>query len=170
MTILEKTSKKSITIRFCLLPVYIDADYQEHLLQCMRDKYERKSIKEHGHVFKILCIEDILKEEIMSIVPNVFFKMRVSVLLYNPQIGDVLDMAIDKIFHHGIFLIEDTIRVMIPTGLCRDYTIQKDFSSYYLAPKTEGMKNLRRGDPLRIRLLEIRFEKDGFSCIGETTS
>lgn len=134
----------------------------------MREKYERKSLKEHGHVFKILGIEEILKEEIMSIVPNVFFKLRVAVLLYNPQIGDVLDMTIDKVFHHGIFMIEDTIRVMVPTSFCREFTVQKDFTSFYLAPKTEGKKNLRRGDPLRVRLLEIRFEKDGFSCIGET--
>ena len=126
----KKAVVQCITLRFCLAPEHFDAQYKTHLLRSIRDRYENKSFKEYGYILEIKGINEILNEEIMSMVPNVFFMVKVNALLYRPKVGDHLEVKIDKIFHHGIFIMEDKVRILIPIALCAKYEVQKDFSSW----------------------------------------
>lgn len=165
MGILKKSVVQCITLRFCLTPEFFDANYKTHLLRAIRERYENKSFKEFGYILEILGIHKIINEEIMSMVPNVFFMVEVDARLYRPQVGDHLDVKIDKIFHHGIFIMEDKVRILIPIALCAKHEVQKDFSSFFLL-NTETQKTFRKDDSLTVELVEVRFEKDGFSCIA----
>ena len=165
MAIQKNATLRDITLRFCLAPEHFDAHYRDHLLQAIREKYENKSFKEYGYILEIQAIERILNEEIMSMVPNVFFMVHVRALLYLPRVKDRLEVQIDKIFHHGVFIMEDKIRILIPIALSTEYEVQKDFSSFYLL-NTTTQKTFRKDDHLQVELVEVRFEKDGFSCIA----
>uniref|UniRef100_A0A6C0IEC2 RNA polymerase Rpb7-like N-terminal domain-containing protein n=1 Tax=viral metagenome TaxID=1070528 RepID=A0A6C0IEC2_9ZZZZ len=169
MSIQKNAILQKINLRFCLAPEYFDADYKDHLLNSIREKYENKSFKEYGYILEIQEIERILNEEIMSMVPNVFFMVQVRALLYLPRVGDRLEVQIDKIFHHGIFIMENKIRILIPIALSTEYEVQKDFSSFYLL-NTQTHKTYRKDDRLHVELVEVRFEKDGFSCIASIVS
>jgi hypothetical protein len=46
------------------------------------------------------------------------------------------------------------------------WNIQKDFTTNRLVNKSDG-RILKKGDQIFIRLVDVRFEKDGYSCIGE---
>lgn len=165
MGVLTKSIVQCITLRFCLAPEFFDANYKTHLLRSIRERYENKSFKEFGYILEILGIHQILNEEIMSMVPNVFFMVEVDARLYRPQVGDHLEVRVEKIFHHGVFIMEDKVRILIPIALCALYEVQKDFSSFYLL-HTKTQKTFRKGDALTVELVEVRFEKDGFSCIA----
>ena len=165
MGVKEKAILECITIRFCLAPEHFDAKYKTHLLRSIRERYENKSFKEFGYILEIIGIHKIMNEEIMSMVPNVFFMVMVDAKLYRPQLGDQLEVKIDKIFHHGIFIMEDKVRILIPIALCARHEVQKDFTSFYLVD-TKTQKSFRKDDSLTVELVEVRFEKDGFSCIA----
>ena len=165
MGIQKNAKRQSIVLRFCLAPEYFDAKYKDHLLRAIREKYENKSFKEFGFILEIPRILQILNEEVMSMVPNVFFMVKVEALLYMPNVRDQLEVKIDKIFPHGVFIMEDKVRILIPLALCPLYKVEKDFSSFYLL-NTETHKVYRRDDVIKVELVELRFEKDGFSCIA----
>lgn len=165
MTIRERSVLQSIIIRFCLSPQYLDKNYKSHLLRFIKEKYENKSFKEYGYILEVVELKNILKEEIMSMIPNVFFMIDIVIRVYKPMVGDKLDVVIDKMFPHGIFMMEDKIRILIPINLCPGFQIEKDFSSFYLA-ELSTKKIYRKGEHLKVELVEVRFEKDGFSCIG----
>jgi len=161
----KKAVTQCITLRFCLAPEHFDAQYKTHLLRSIKERYENKSFKEFGYILEIQGIRAILNEEIMSMVPNVFFMVRVDALLYRPKVGDHIEVKIDKIFHHGVFIMEDKVRILIPIALCPRHEVQKDFSSFYILD-TQTQKTFRKDDTLTVELVEVRFEKDGFSCIA----
>ena len=161
----EKAVTESILIRYCLAPEYLDGKYKSHLLRFIREKYENTSHREFGHILDIIDIVEITNENIMSMVPSVFFMVKVMAKLYKPKVGDDLQVPIDKIFHHGVFIVQDKVRILVPIMMCEEYIVQKDFSSFYLQHKTTN-KIFRKDDVVAIRLIEVRFEKDGFSCIA----
>lgn len=163
MSIRDRCVEKCIQVRFSLAPQYADAQYKDHLFSFIQKKYEKKTLREYGFIYKIICIQKILHHEIMSIYPNIFFILEIRVLLYYPKIGDRLELPIHKVFEHGIYFIEDKIRIIAPTIFCVPCKVEKDFTSYYIQC---GTKIFKRGDTISIELIEIRFEKDGFSCLA----
>lgn len=160
------TEIKTIVIRHCLKPEFMDYQYKQHLIEFIRQQYEKKSFKDYGYIMEILGIVRILRQEIMSIIPNNYFVLEVRVRSFYPKIGQSFFMKIDRIFPHGIFFMEDMIRILVPLSLNEQIVIQKDFSSWYVQDKKSG-KIYRKNDLFFLELMDVRFEKDGFSCIGK---
>jgi DNA-directed RNA polymerase subunit E'/Rpb7 len=166
MELSELTQVKNIIVRFCLKPEYLDSHYKEHLFRFIQKQYEKKCFQDHGYIYKVIGLSKILKEEIMSIVPNNYFILEVSVCFFYPKIGQQFSIKIDRIFAHGIFFWEDMIRILVPLSMCSSCVIDKDFSSYYVQ-HTTTQQIFRKNDTVKIELVDVRFEKDGFSCIGK---
>lgn len=158
--------KMSIPLEVSLAPEHLDANYRENIRTALVERYEGKCIAELGYIIKIVHAGKILSDTIGSMTPNALLSIHVVLMAFLPQPGMQLTVTIDIIFSHGIFAYRDKIRILIPVASLKEWNIHKDFTAHKLIHKTTGAM-LRKGDTITIGLQEVRFEKDGYSCIGE---
>ena len=156
-----------IQLPISLPPDKMDKDFKMHMLHSIRSKYESTCIQKYGYVLKVIEISRICSSSIASLVPNATFGVKVRMLTFFPKIGMHFKITIDLIVSHGIFIQRNKIRIIVPLVSMEGWTLQKDFSGQHLV---SGTSRLRKGDIVDIILTEIRFEKDGFSCIGNIKS
>lgn len=160
-------SQEEIETRVSLEPNKLNKNYKEQLLEIVRNKFENTCIKNKGYIRKVISIKEIVNEEIMKMIPNVYFSLVALVHCYIPKIGDFLDIQVDFVFNHGVFGVFEKIKVLIPIQSCEDWTLQQDFSALYLVHKTDSQKNIKKGQILRVEIKNTRFEKDNFSCLAK---
>jgi len=160
-------SQEEIETRVSLEPDKLDKNYKEKLTEIVRKNFENTCLKNKGYIRKVVGIKEIVNEEIMKMIPNVYFSVIALVQCYIPKIGDFLDIHVDFVFNHGIFGGFEKIKVLIPIQSCEEWTLQQDFSALYLVHKTDSQKNIKKGQILRVEIKNIRFEKDNFSCLAK---
>lgn len=162
---------KTMQCRVCLEPHQLNKDYQETLLNSLKKRYANTCVKGIGYISEILSIKKCLHEEVMKMIPNVYFLLEAELLAYEPSAGDQLDMMVDYIFNHGIFGAFEKIKILIPIQNCQqEWSIQQDFSSIYMAHKEDPKKTIRKGSIIKVVITNFRFEKDNFSCIAKISS
>jgi DNA-directed RNA polymerase subunit E'/Rpb7 len=155
---------KEISSKIVLNPQYCNKDYENILLDILKNKYENISMKNVGYIKKVYEIVD-KKQEIMKIIPSISFVCVIKVLVYLPQINDELEINVDFIFNHGIFGYFEKIKILIPLQYCDDWELHQDFSSVYMKNKNNG-ELIKVHSKIKIKILNIRFEKDNFSCLA----
>jgi len=161
----KKAKKTCIQVNVSLLPASMDRHYLSHLVETVRTKYEGKAFRTLGIVLKVERLVEILKQEIMAMDGMVSFLVKIEIRSYFPRVHDVLQVTIDKILPHGIFIADKNMRIFVPLNLCSEYVIEKDFTSFY-AQHRPTMELFRKDSRFAVTLIEIRFENDSFSCIA----
>lgn len=159
----------NVPIEISLLPNKMDKNYYEHIMEVIREKYQQKCIVNYGYIISINKIHRILSDDIGTIIPSAQILVEICCKVFLPKINMKFNACIDIIFTHGIFIHRDKIRILIPMiNIENKWKIKKDFSSCFLVHK-ETNNTLKKGDIINICLVDVRFEKDGYSCIGELT-
>jgi DNA-directed RNA polymerase subunit E'/Rpb7 len=154
--------------RVCLLPEELDKNYQDLLLQKVKLQFEKTCIKNIGYIDTVININEYIHEEIMKMVPDVFFLLKVKVKSFIPKIGDQVKMNVDFVFNHGVFGGFEKIKILIPIQVCEnDWKLQQDFSGLFLSNKINPKLNIKKGAEVLVELNKIRFEKDNFSCLAK---
>lgn len=156
-----------IPVEISLVPEQMDHYYQDHIMKVIREKYQNKCLIDYGYILSIDKIHKILSDDIGTIIPSAHVLVEIQCMVFLPKIGMMFHVDIDIIFAHGIFIHRDKIRILIPMVNLEDsWSIQKDFTTNRLVHKSDG-RVLKKGNHILIRLVDVRFEKDGYSCIGE---
>lgn len=148
-----------------LAPEFLDRHYEDNIFKALVDKYEGKCLSELGYILKVLKTGKMISDEIGSIMPSVLVVMEVQLMVFLPTRGMRLTVSIDIIFNHGIFANRDKVRILVPMTFLKDWNVHKDFTSHKLIHEKEGTI-LKQGAKITIELQEVRYEKDGYSCIG----
>ena len=174
---METTSSFASYFKDCKVPVSvtlpphcIDRHLRHHLYEVIQQRYEHQCYASMGYIVHVNGIDTIVSMEIGSINPHVYVSAYVSMRTFVPTVSMILTVPIEMIFIHGVYLIWEKIRILIPVQHVHPYRIQRDFSGYILMlPPSECPSSppLRKGDTMKIHLLDIRFEKDGYSCIAD---
>lgn len=156
-----------------VVPLYISLDpgmlnqhYKENILSSLKKKYEKKCLSKHGFIHEIQRIVKIQSDEIGSIFPTSNLIAATDLTCFLPIINMEFEISISIILVHGIFCYMDKIRILIPMANLKDWELQKDFTSQKLINKKDS-RILKKDDVIMIRLEEVRFEKDGYSCIAK---
>lgn len=162
-----KFSKEvNIPVEIFLSPDKMGGDYKNNIMKVLRDKYEKNCIADWGYILKINKLVRMISDEIGNITPAVKMLIEVNMTVIMPEVGMDFTMGIDIIFTHGIFIHRDKVRILMPIASMEGWTVIKDFTSQKLVhTKTNAV--LKTNDKIHIRLVNVRFEKDGYSCIGE---
>lgn len=156
-----------INIRLYLEPKQLNKNYQETLYDLVCDKIEKKCKKNYGYINKVISIKECVYEEIMKMIPNVYFLMQVNIETYMPSIGDKIKINIEFIFNHGIFGSFEKIKVLIPIQNCSNYSLKQEFSQLILANNKNQKNIIKKDDIIEIEITNVRFEKENFSCLGK---
>ena len=157
----------SIPVEISLLPEKMDCHYRDHIMKVLREKYQNKCLVNYGYILSIENINKIVSDDIGTIIPSAHILVEISCMVFLPKIDMTFHVDIDIIFTHGIFIHRDKIRILIPMVNMEDcWTIHKDFTTNRLVHRSDG-RVLKTGNRIHVRLVDVRFEKDGYSCIGE---
>lgn len=167
--------ENKMSIRTWLEPSELDHQYSDRLLKKIRTEWEGKCDERYGMIVRVVKIDRVVRQCVMEIIPGVTFMLDVIIDTYLPQIGDTMQVCVDKILSHGVFAHPfPKIRVFIPMVYHSQYKYLKDFTNSYLEKSAEDHTNLPKrihiNDALTIILREIRFEKDAYSCLASIES
>lgn len=139
-----------------LEPRFLHKNFKDDLIKVYKDEYENKSLSE-GYIVKIKKIEDIVS----SVINNnndIIVKSKCECEIFNPIVGDDMDCNIDLIHINGVFMSKYGIKIIVPSS--DDYK----YNSNYIEV---GGRKFRVGDNITIRIVNVRYDKFTYSCIGK---
>lgn len=159
-----------IPVEITLPPEKIDNDYHSHMMNLIKEKYENKCVSNYGYIILIQDIVRILADEIGTMIPFARVVVEVSCIIFAPRVGMEFRIPIHIILTHGIFIHVERIRILIPMKqIEHEWELHKSSMMFhYLTRRHDHQgRQLKAGDEIRIRLINIRFEKHGYLCIAD---
>lgn len=163
---LKYSKRVVVPLYISLEPGMLNQEYKENILSSLKQKYEKKCLSKYGFIHEIKRIVKIQSDEIGSIFPTSNLIAATELTCFLPRINMRFEIRISIILVHGIFCYMDKIRILIPIANLAHWELQKDFTSQKLINKIDH-RILKKDDVILIRLEEVRFEKDGYSCIAK---
>lgn len=149
-----------------LHPSDILANYQTILLNKIVEKFEKKSFEQNGIIIKVLKILECKSLPITENSIYLQFLITFEAQVYKPLVDNEMEIQIHKIYSYGVFYFDEQIRVLIPSSsLQDDYCLEKKEDVFIL--KNEKNETIQEGDDIKIILTNVRFEKNGFNCLGK---
>jgi len=127
----------------------------------LKDKYEQTCSKEYGFIIKIEKINFKDQTNIINTLGNgeIIYTVSFICLVLEPTKNMILQGQINTMFRHGIFANIDKIKILIPSSKLDGWTFNDNKFS-------KGNVTLNISDKIEIKIIEVRYEKKQYSCIG----
>lgn len=145
-----------LELKSILQPKYLNSEYKEKLLQAYKTDYE-KSSNENGYIVKINNIIDIVSSCINN-NNDIIIISNCDCTIFKPIPNMEVNCKIDLIHVNGLFMSKYDIKIMVPKT--DDYIFNTD---YILI----NNKKYIVGDLLDIIIIDVRYYKNIYSCIGK---
>jgi DNA-directed RNA polymerase subunit E'/Rpb7 len=120
-------------------------DIDKHLLDELQKKYENSCSKKHGYILRVNKLVEITKYKVSIYNGNVIVNCKIEIDHLLPTKGMLLPYTqsdIKQVFTQGKVVIKDNMKIYIP--------------SEYIGSSPE------------IEIMDIRFQKGKYDCIGST--
>ena len=147
----------NIVLSSVLKPEYLTKNYKNHLLLDYKQKYESTG-NDLGYIVKVLNIKDVISSNINNNT-EIIIESLCNCVIFKPEIGMKVKCIIDMIHVNGIFVSKYKIKILIPSS-SNDYEYKHD--SFIVENK-----EYRIGDEIDIEIVNIRYDKYIYSCIGK---
>lgn len=155
-----------IETKIQLHPSNISSDYEKILLDKIVEKFEKKSFEQNGIISKVLKILECKSLPITENSIYLQFLITFEAETYKPLVDNEMEISIHKIYSYGIFYFDEQIRILIPSSSFEDdYSLEKKEDVFIL--KNKKNETIQEGDTIKIILTNVRFEKNGFNCLGK---
>ena len=161
------TVEKEIFVDIVLSPSDLIYDIEDIVFQKVISKMKSFAFEEHGIITDIKEIKSIEHQRITEISTAIFTVALILVDCYKPRVHDIIQCKIRKIFNYGLFFSENELRILIPISTIQsDWTLEKVKDDYILR-NTKTNATLSSNSEVPIQIQDVRFEKNGFSCIAK---
>ena len=147
----------NVVLSCVLKPEFLLPSYKEHILSEYRKKYE-SSANELGYIIKVNSIKDIISSNLNN-NSNIIVESLCDCDIFKPDVGIKVRGVIDMIHINGIFVRKYEIKILIPSS-GNDYTYCDNTFKY-------GGKEYKKGDEIDVEIINIRYDKFIYSCIGK---
>ena len=148
--------------QICLEPKYFDKNIEKHLYEKIKTTMVGYCDQEYGYIMEICPDVHIIDNFVSSSTSGVFFNVKFTAKTIKPEIGNIYDCKITRIFPHGIFAEVHKIKILIPVDKLKDFIFDK-VSNSFRSKKTE----LNIGNDINVEIIGERYEKQNFKCIGK---
>lgn len=142
-------------------PSYFSSDtLYQHILEQLKEIEMTCSFK-YGYIDQIFRIVDIIESKLLDsgyCKVNILFEAN----CFKPEIDKEIETKVEMIFQHGIFSSLHILRFLIPSSQLMDYEFLSDC---YQHKSTKHI--IRIGDKIRIKIMNLKYENEHFSCIGK---
>ena len=146
-----------VVLSSILKPEYLTTNYKNHLLSDYKKKYETTG-NELGYIVKVSSIKDIISSNISN-NSDIIVESLCNCIIFKPEIGSRVRCTIDMIHVNGIFVSKYKIKILIPSSI-NEY-------EYKHETFVVGDEEYRIGDEIDIEIVNIRYDKYIYSCIGK---
>lgn len=146
-----------IVLSSILKPEYLTTNYKNYLLSDYKKKYESTG-NELGYIIKVLNIKDIISSNINNST-EIIVESLCNCEIFKPEIGLKVRCIIDMIHVNGIFVSKYKIKILIPSST-NEYEYK--YESFVV-----GEKEYKIGNDIEIEIVNIRYDKYVYSCIGK---
>jgi DNA-directed RNA polymerase subunit E'/Rpb7 len=147
----------NIVLSSVLKPEHLTNNYKEHLLKGYRDKYESTG-NDIGYIVNIFGIKDIISTNLNN-NSEIIVESLCNCNIFKPEVGVIVKCVIDMIHINGIFVSIYKVKILIPSS-SNEY--EYFGNSFKIKNKTYNV-----GDELNIEIVNIRYDKYVYSCIGK---
>jgi DNA-directed RNA polymerase subunit E'/Rpb7 len=156
------TSLKIIKKRICLEPEFLDKNYKSYLFDKIKNLHKEECSRENGYFLEIKRIINIVDNNISSNSEIVFIvEFEAEILL--PEKGKEFEGVICMIFNGGVFVIvKNKLKVLIPVSELNNYSYNSTDNTFISKDKI-----LKKGDDIKISILDMKYSKKQFSCFGK---
>ena len=139
---------------------YLCPEYEKHVLEKIRKKFEGKSSKDYGF---ISTINPDIKVENVIITPNNNIKCTVTFTVgsIKPQVGDVHTGTVCLVNAHGILVdIPGNFKIFIPCRKTNGYIYANN--SFH-----KETSHIKKETEIELILRTVDYNGNKFMCIGE---
>tara|TARA_Y100000591_G_C21702498_1_gene629025 strand:- start:369 stop:833 length:465 start_codon:yes stop_codon:yes gene_type:complete len=147
----------NVVLSSILEPKYLTASYKEHILDIYKNKYE-SSASELGYIVKVNRIKDVISSTLNN-NSEIVIESLCDCDLFKPEVGMIVNCVIDMIHVNGIFVRKYEIKILLPST-SNDY-------EYIGNSFKVGNKEYKIGDNIDVEIVNIRYDKFIYSCIGK---
>lgn len=145
-------------------PQMMGKDWKEKLFEKISKEIIGKCTQEHGYILAVHKIVNILDQTIMRTGGKIRFTVDFEGEILKPLLGDTLEVEVDMITPHGLFCRFKMLRMLLPLNNCGDYLFRQDFSCSTLYHH-QTQQIVKKGDKIKVKVENVRFENDLYSCI-----
>ena len=161
------TVEKEIFVDIVLSPSDLKYDIKDVVLNRVVSKMKALAFEDHGIITDIKSIKNIEYQRVTETSTAIFTVALIVVNCYKPKVQDTLKCNIRKIFNYGLFFSDRELRVLVPiSSLNSEWDLIKTNDDYILENKVTNEK-LTNNSEVEIKIQDVRFEKNGFSCIAK---
>ena len=146
-----------VVLSSILKPEYLTNNYKNYLLSDYKKKYESTG-NEFGYIVKVSSIKDIISSNISNNT-EIIVESLCNCVIFKPEIGLKVRCIIDMIHINGIFVSKYKIKILIPSST-NEYEYKHE--SFVV-----GDEEYRIGDEIDVEIVNIRYDKYIYSCIGK---
>ena len=144
---------------------YLDKYLITHLFETVKKKIENECTKEDGYILNVKKFVKIKNHYISNIDSMPIFIIQIEVETLKPEKDKEYMGVVCMNFTGGILLdIKNKIKVVIPTSCLQDFIFNAQEKKYI-----HNFKNyvINENDEIKICIVNVRYAKQKFSCIGE---
>ena len=147
-------------------PSYLGRDLKKNLLdKISKDLKESCCSEQHGYIFNVNKITKINDNNISNASSQISFNVKVEIEAIKPEIDKIFEGEVCMIFSGGIFLcVIDKFKILIPASSLSQYKL--DTKTNIFKHKTNDKISIKRGDPLKVKIVGTRYSKKNFSSFG----
>ena len=100
---------------------FLDANYEQHIIDNIRKKYEMTCTKEYGYIISVDKINSIENSTISSVTSAASFNVEFVATALKPEIDLLLAGSVCVVFSPGIFVqVQDRLKILIPSSKLSD--------------------------------------------------
>tara|TARA_B100000131_G_C17969229_1_gene553740 strand:- start:105 stop:569 length:465 start_codon:yes stop_codon:yes gene_type:complete len=147
--------KTNIVLDCIFPPDLLTREWKNSLLDILKEKYEDTS-HSVGYIKKVTNIKDIIHNWIDS-NHNLNIKVFCDCDIIILNIGNILECEIQMIHNSGVFVNLSNIKILIPN---------KNNFSCENNKLIINDKTFVKGDLINVKITNIRYEKNKYSCLG----
>ena len=156
---------KVINSRICLEPKHLDSDIYNHLLEKIKNQMINFCSKQHGFILDVNKIIDVKENKISAANSDIVFTVSYEVKTLKPKVGIIFEGDICLVFNKGVFInVDNKMKILvIPDSLTKSgYQFDASLNIY-----KNGVRNLSKGDVIRVMCTGVMYVKQKFNCYGE---
>jgi DNA-directed RNA polymerase subunit E'/Rpb7 len=142
----------------------LDNKINEYLNEYIKTTFENTCTKDIGYILKVENVK-ALSNIVSQFSPKVIFKVSFDAYTFKPIQNNVLTLKINLIFDHGILILIDSIKILIPIlQLKEKYELIKEEKMF---KNKTNKKTIKAGDDIQISIIHFEYHNKGYNCIAK---
>lgn len=139
------------------------SDVETHIVKYLEKNIDRYSSQEIGIMLEICSLNHIYNNMITNDDHCIGFEIEFTGSAQKPNINEAFNLSIEQVYSVGCILtLSNKIRIFIPEMYFNQYNLVYDHAS-------KSFSGIKQGDYIQGKIIDTRYEKGIFDCIGQLT-